>query len=204
MVKMTSPAARPAPRLPHTLHERRLPAARLTALAAALIAGLASMTATGSTAALAQTATTGPSGLPLPRFVSIKSERVNMRIGPGRDYKVAWMFVQSGLPIEIIQEFDNWRKVRDWEGEEGWILQSLLSGKRTAIAAPWREGEADGFVKLHARADEAAAISARLEPNVVVDIEKCDGQWCEVTASGRKGHLRQTELWGVYPGEIVD
>ena len=85
----------------------------------------------------AEAETKGPSGLPLPRFVSLKAQRVNMRVGPGRDYKVEWMYTKAGLPLEILQEYDNWRKVRDPEGNEGWILHSLLSGERTAIVAPW-------------------------------------------------------------------
>src|SRR5690348_10149454 len=82
----------------------------------------------------------GPSGLPLPRFVSLKSGRVNSRIGPGVNYAIDWMYLKPGLPMEILQEFDNWRKVRDSDGAEGWINQSLLSGKRTGIAAPWQKG----------------------------------------------------------------
>ena len=82
-------------------------------------------------------ANVGPSGLPLPRFVSIKAKRVNMRVGPGQEYAVDWMYLTPGLPVEIVQEFENWRRVRDSDGAEGWIYQSLLTGKRTAIAAPW-------------------------------------------------------------------
>ena len=92
-------------------------------------------------ATAAQDGTVGPSGLPLPRFVSLKSGRVNSRIGPGVNYPVDWLYLKSGLPMEIIQEYDNWRRVRDSDGAEGWINQSLLSGKRTAIAAPWQRGK---------------------------------------------------------------
>lgn len=152
----------------------------------------------------AQSVAKGPSGLPLPRFVSLKSERVNMRVGPGRDYKVEWMFVRKGLPIEIIQEFDNWRKVRDSEGAEGWILQSLLSGRRTALAAPWQAGEEGAHVSLHADPDEAAPVRAKLEPNVLVSVNSCNGDWCRVEARGHDGHIRQNQLWGVYPGEALE
>jgi SH3-like domain-containing protein len=91
--------------------------------------------------AAAQSRARGKSGLPLPRFVSLKSGRVNSRIGPGVTYAVDWMYLKAGLPMEIIQEYDNWRRVRDSDGAEGWINQSLLSGKRTAIAAPWQRGK---------------------------------------------------------------
>ena len=79
----------------------------------------------------------GASGLPVPRFVSLKAGRVNVRIGPGEDYKIAWVFTRPGLPIEVIQEFANWRRIRDSDGTVGWVFQSLLAGKRTAVVAPW-------------------------------------------------------------------
>ena len=96
----------------------------------------------------------GPSGLPLPRFVSLKSGRVNSRIGPGVNYAVDWMYLKPGLPMEIIQEYDNWRRVRDPDGAEGWINQSLLSGRRTAIAAPWQKGK-DARINLLVRSRPA-------------------------------------------------
>ena len=81
------------------------------------------------------------SGLPVPRFVSLKAPRVNVRVGPGEDYGIAWVFVKPGLPIEVIQEFDNWRRIRDSDGQVGGVFQSLLSGKRTAVVALWQAGE---------------------------------------------------------------
>jgi len=77
----------------------------------------------------------GPSGLPVPRFVSLKAEKVNVRRGPSSDHPVAWVFQRKSLPVEIVAEFENWRRIRDSEGEEGWILQSMLAGKRTAVVA---------------------------------------------------------------------
>ena len=110
---------------------------------------------TAQTAAADQSVTRGPSGLPLPRFVSLKSGRVNSRIGPGVNYAVDWMYLKPGLPMEIIQEYDNWRRVRDSDGAEGWINQSLLSGRRTAIAAPWQTGK-DTQIDLLAEPDSEA------------------------------------------------
>jgi SH3-like domain-containing protein len=80
--------------------------------------------------------TMGKSGLPLPRFVSLKAGRVNVRVGPGEDYKVAWVFTKSQLPVEVIQEFDTWRRIRDSDGQMGWVFHSLLSAKRTAVVTP--------------------------------------------------------------------
>jgi SH3-like domain-containing protein len=148
------------------------------------------------------TVTLGPSGLPLPRFVSLKSGRVNSRVGPGANYSVDWMYMKAGLPMEIIQEYDTWRRVRDADGSEGWISQSLLSGKRTAIIAPWQRGKG-GQIKLFDDPDNNASVVALVEPGVVGTIKSCDGQWCEMTLGGRTGYLQQSQVWGAYPGEKV-
>ena len=113
------------------------------------------MSALPAAAAAAQSGAIGPSGLPLPRFVSLKSGSVNSRIGPGVNYPVDWLYLKPGLPMEIIQEYDNWRRVRDADGAEGWINQSLLSGERTAIAAPWQRGKA-AQISLLAKPEEGA------------------------------------------------
>ena len=144
----------------------------------------------------------GPSGLPLPRFVSLKSGRVNSRIGPGLHYAVNWLYMKSGLPMEIIQEYDNWRRVRDSDGSEGWINQSLLSGRRTAITAPWQRGK-DARLTLLAEPDKEASTVAIVEPGVVGTIKQCNGEWCEMTFDGHTGWIAQTLVWGAYPGVLV-
>ncbi|WP_420391460.1 SH3 domain-containing protein [Acuticoccus sp.] len=143
----------------------------------------------------------GPSGLPLPRFVSLASERVNVRRGPSRSYKIKWTFTKSGLPVEIVREFDNWRRVRDADGEEGWIHASLLSGRRTAIVSPWAQGDP---VPLRDRPVEDAEPTAWLEPHVLVRINRCDGTWCAIEGADWAGLVPQSTLWGVYPTESVD
>lgn len=146
----------------------------------------------------------GPSGLPLPRFVSLKSGRVNLRIGPGKDYAVSWRFVKSGLPVEIIQEYDNWRRIRDADGTDGWVNQSLLSGKRTAIAAPWNKGGENALVSMYREPADSSAKAASLEPGVLTHVTSCDGNWCKVEAGSAEGYVRQSEIWGAYPGEIIE
>ena len=146
----------------------------------------------------------GPSGLPLPRYVSLKSSRVNMRVGPGREYKVQWMYTKRGLPLEILQEYDNWRKVRDPEGDEGWILQSLLSGNRTVIVSPWAKGEANSDVFMRSDPSENAAVRARMEPGAMAEVSECINGWCRLKAQGVSGYVRQQTLWGVYPDESFD
>jgi SH3-like domain-containing protein len=150
----------------------------------------------------------GPSGLPLPRFVSLKATRVNLRVGPGNDYAVAYRYMKSGVPMEIIQEYDNWRRVRDADGTTGWIHGSLLSGTRTAIASPWRQATgSEDTVTLYSDAAAQAAVVAYLEPGVVGEIDTCDGAWCEfeVKYEDRKlrGYVNQAELWGAYPDEVI-
>jgi SH3-like domain-containing protein len=143
----------------------------------------------------------GPSGLPIPRFVSLKAEKVNVRRGPSSDHPVAWVFQRKGLPVEIVAEFENWRRVRDSDGEEGWILQNMLAGKRTAVIAPWKKGQA---VPVHAGPAAGAGLVAQMDPGVVAEVSRCDGAWCELAAGGYDGFVEQTQLWGVYPGEKVD
>jgi SH3-like domain-containing protein len=138
-------------------------------------------------------------GLPLPRFVSLKSDDVNVRRGPGQEYDVAFTFVRRGLPVEIVQEFDTWRKIRDSEGDEGWVFHSLLSGERTALVAPWEPG---GQFAAHSSAEAEAAIVAYLQPKVIARVEECTGTWCRVSVQGHDGWIEQERLWGVYPNEM--
>jgi SH3-like domain-containing protein len=145
---------------------------------------------------------TGPSGLPLPRFVSLKSNRVNVRKGPGTDYPVAWIFSQAGLPVEVIAEFENWRQVRDSEGAEGWVFHALLSGRRTALIMPWAKEKQ--LIVLHARAAANSAPVARVETGVLGSISTCDGEWCEFSVNGYSGYVEQERLWGVYRGERIN
>jgi SH3-like domain-containing protein len=139
-------------------------------------------------------------GLPLPRFVSIKAGLVNVRVGPGIDYPLKWTFVRRGLPVEIIAEFGNWRRIRDWQGEQGWMFGPLLSGRRTALVAPWSEAKP---VLLRSDAATNASIVAVVQPTVLVHLIRCDGKWCKVAVKSRQGYIRQTGLWGAYPGEIL-
>lgn len=147
---------------------------------------------------------TGASGLPLPRFVSLKADRVNVRRGPGFDHKIDWVFLRAGLPVEIIAEFDTWRRIRDSEGAEGWVLGSLLSGRRTGLVAPWLKGEGAKTFALRAEDAADARVVSRVGPSVLVDIMSCAGDWCDVASRGIRGWIRQDTLWGVYPGERIE
>ena len=142
----------------------------------------------------------GPSGLALPRFVSLKTGRVNVRRGPSTTHQVIWVFARKGLPVEIIAEFGNWRRIRDSDGEEGWVFHSLLVGERTALIAPWRKGER---ITLADGASDTANAAFVVEAGVLGQVGGCDGSWCRFTTAGFTGWVEQELLWGVYPGEIL-
>jgi SH3-like domain-containing protein len=139
--------------------------------------------------------------LPLPRFASLKTDRVNLREGPSKDHATKWVYERAGLPVEITAEFEIWRKVRDSEGVEGWVLHSLLSGRRTGLVTPNKKGE---DAKLYARASASADLAATLQSGVIVNIRRCDGAWCLVDGDGFKGYIEQEKLWGVYPDEKIE
>jgi SH3-like domain-containing protein len=112
------------------------------------------------------------------------------------------MYLKAGLPMEIIQEFDNWRKVRDADGTEGWVNQSLLSGKRTGIVTPWQRGK-EARLPLRKDAREEAPMVAEVEPGVVGTIRVCNGEWCEMEFGSTRGWINQSQIWGAYPDETV-
>lgn len=141
----------------------------------------------------------GPvSGLPVPRYVSLKAGKVYVRAGPTKDHPVVYIYRRASEPVEVTAEYDNWRRIRDSEGSEGWVWHSLLSGRRTALVAPWSK---EAALPIHVRAGADERLAARLEPKVLVEVRKCDGTWCRVEGDGFDGFIEQERLWGVYPGE---
>jgi SH3-like domain-containing protein len=172
-------------------------AMRGVVLAAALLA-----TSVSHSAASAQDMTAGSvTGLPIPRYVSLKSDRVNLREGPSKEHRTRWVFQRAGLPVEITGEFETWRRVRDADGSEGWVLHSLLSGRRTALVAPWSKDES---FPLYQSADESASVIARLQPGVIANVASCANAWCHISIAKTDGYIKQERLWGVYPNEKVD
>jgi SH3-like domain-containing protein len=144
----------------------------------------------------------GPkSGLPVPRFVSLKPDRVNVRGGPTRDNDVTFVYTRAGLPVEITAESDNWRRIRDWEGSEGWVYHSLLSGRRTAVVMP---KDKKALVPLYDNSDSASPVVARLQAGVLAMVKRCSGSWCRIAGTGFDGWVVQEQLWGVYPNEKVE
>src|SRR3984957_9835180 len=149
----------------------------------------------------AKDATATTSGLPVPRYVSLKSDHVNVRAGPTKDNDVAWVYTRSGLPVEITAEFENWRRVRDSEGAEGWVYHSLLSGRRTAVVTMKSKDE---LASIYASADATSTVTARLQAGVVAQVKHCGNNWCHIGGEGFDGWIEQQRLWGVYADEKVD
>ncbi|WP_431523418.1 SH3 domain-containing protein [Mesorhizobium captivum] len=144
-------------------------------------------------------AASGGQGSSSTSLVSLKASSANLRVGPGTGYDIEWVMTRPGIPLEIYQQYDNWRRVRDWEGTTGWIYGPLLSGRRTGIVAPWTKDN----VALRKKATVDSPVIAWLEPRVRVKLTRCDGKWCAVASGSTSGFVKQTNLWGVYPGEVL-
>lgn len=139
----------------------------------------------------------GETGLPLPRFVSLRSAEVNLRTGPGGTYPVDWVYRRRHMPMEVVAEFDNWRKIRDWQGTVGWVHQNLLDGRRYA-----RIAGADRVLLDRPAADSPPV--ALLRQGVVAELLVCEAEWCRLEAGGYRGWLPREAFWGAYPHEIFD
>ena len=142
------------------------------------------------------------SGLPIPRFVSLAHNKTNVRAGPGSKYPVKWVIKKKNLPVEVILEYDHWRKIRDHEGAEGWVFHTLLSGKRTALVqsvSPVEAFEKEGFLWM-----EETVPKMRLEPMSLVELDQCQKDICYITVEGVSGWLQRKLLWGVYEKENFD
>ena len=133
-----------------------------------------------------------------PYWASIASGEAMMRTGPGRNYPGIWLYKRRDLPIRVIQIYPNWRKIEDPDGQQGWMLVTLLSDRRTAIVKPGPPRD------IRTKPDPNAPIRYRAEQGVVGRIDKCDGSWCRFEVGKRKGWIAQRELWGVGQGEAFD
>ncbi|MDR3451098.1 MAG: SH3 domain-containing protein [Alphaproteobacteria bacterium] len=147
-------------------------------------------------AAQAEDTDNGPHG-PLPRFASLRSGEANLRTGPGTRYPIEWVYTRRSLPVEIIAEYDVWRRVRDPEGNEGWFHKTELTAKRSALVS-------GGTQELRDDADDKSPVVAHLEPGAMGQILSCKPDWCKLKFEGVKGYLRKTQFWGAYPNETFD
>lgn len=136
------------------------------------------------------------SGQPIPRFVSLNSDEVNVRSGPGVRYPIQWIYQRRNMPMQVIAEYDTWRKVRDWEGTEGWVHRAMLSGRRGAIITVEE-------TTLREDADPASPAVARLKNGVVGLIDQCGRVWCRFETHGVDGWVSRDAVWGLFKDEAV-
>lgn len=137
------------------------------------------------------------SGLPVPRFVTLKSDEVNMRVGPGREYPLSWVYKQKNLPLKVIAEFDVWRKVIDHEGTTGWVHSQLVTLKRYALIQ-------SRLTKLHRKADETSAVLAVADKGVLLELQICEPLWCRVASDDLRAYVRRDAIWGVLETETLN
>ena len=156
--------------------------------AAALVAGIAR--------APIAVAAEGETSLPVPRFVTLHADKVNLRTGPGDRYPIEWVFTRKEMPVEITGQLEHWRRIRDWEGTTGWVHERMLTGKRAVIVK--------GSVRpLFQRPEPGAAVIARAEPGVIGRLLECRDVWCKIETGDISGWMRRSDVWGVYPQETV-
>ena len=145
-------------------------------------------------------------GLPVPRFVSLKSNRINVRRGPGPDNQITWVFKRKALPVEIVAESGRWRKIRDHDGATGWVWHAMLDGRRSAIVmgkpdATGKVIDPTSPIALFAEPSEKAKIVAYAEVGVIARLPFCQDLWCELEVNGYEGWVLRSEIWGAYANE---
>ena len=140
---------------------------------------------------------TGESGLSVPRFVSLGTDKANLRTGPGERYPILWVYIRRDQPLEVTAEFGVWRRVRDIDGTVGWMHGRLLSGRRSAIIT-------GGIRVMRSKPEAGARPLLRLAPGALAEINRCEEAWCRIEVRGKKGWLDRENLWGTYLGEDFD
>ena len=133
--------------------------------------------------------------LEIPRFVSRKSNEINLRVGPSINYPINIKYIKKNLPIEVIDEFKYWRKVRDYEGNTGWIKKGLLQGDRYVITGIKNN---DTLIFNRPNGKEIGIIKR----NNILKLEKCLKTWCYISHQNINGWLSKVDIWGVYQEEI--
>ena len=140
----------------------------------------------------------GPvTNLPMPRYVSLKAAKANVRRGPSLTHRIDWIFKRRDMPLVVTAEHGHWRRVQDRDGAGGWVHYSLLSGNRTVIV------EAD-MLPLKFRPEPDTPMVAQLELGVVASLGKCHPEWCRISVGGYKGWARKSDIWGVLDEEVRD
>lgn len=139
-----------------------------------------------------------PTGLDVPRWISLKSSQVRARSGPGLDYRILWEYRAAGLPVQVIAETREWRKVCDPEGSVAWIHRSVASGRRGAFNATLEE------VPVHAGRSEDSPVRARFSARSVISLDDCRDGWCEVRARKLRGWVAKGSVFGTSDRALCD
>ncbi|HVY33356.1 MAG TPA: SH3 domain-containing protein [Caulobacteraceae bacterium] len=142
---------------------------------------------------LAPSDKTTPSGLPVPRYVSLKFAEVNARAGPGDDSRLLWVYRARGLPVQVVAETEEWRRICDPEGGLAWVHKRTTDGRRTVMRL------AAEPLALRERAKPEAQVNAYLQSRALADLDRCDKGWCKLKAGPRSGWAPQNEVWGTAP-----
>ena len=135
--------------------------------------------------------------LKVPRFVALHSDRVNLRAGPGRQYPIEWVLTRKDMPVEVIAQFEHWRRIRDWDGTVGWVQEHMVDGRRTVVVAK------GGVRPIFGQPDASLGEVARAEPGVLGRLIECRGGMCRIETEKMTGWMRRSDLWGIYPDEKV-
>ena len=135
--------------------------------------------------------------LPLPRYVSLKGSEGNARRGPGLTHRIDWVFTRAGMPLKITAEYENWRRVEDFEGAGGWVHYSLLSGVRTVQVTL-------DMAEFHDAPEDGSTVVAQAEIGVLGRVQACTADWCRIALDGARGWVRKSAIWGVKPDETIE
>lgn len=135
--------------------------------------------------------------LKVPRFVSTKSDDTNLRTGPGARYPIKWIHRKKSMPVEIIEEYEHWRKIRDVDGEWGWVHKSLLSSKRYVFITA-------KYAVLRNKPEPKAPLTLKLGHGVLAQIDECTKDWCELSHERGSGWAMKKDFWGAYPDEVFN
>lgn len=142
-----------------------------------------------------QASVLNPSGLPIPRYVSLKADEANVRVGPGKRYPTRYVYKRMGLPVQITEEFAHWRRITDYEGASGWVHKGMLDGKRTALIMGKTQN-------LYDDPEPDAPVVMRADKLVIGTLKRCEPDWCQLEINQRKGWIRKADIWGVTREEV--
>jgi SH3-like domain-containing protein len=135
--------------------------------------------------------------LPLPRWASLASDKVNARVGPGERYPIDWILTHQDMPVEIVQEFENWRQIKLHDGTTGWVHRAMLAGTRYGLIQSPEQ-------LLYRNPSRDSAVHVKLKQNVLIRLEKCQKEWCFGSIRGFEGWLPKASIWGIYKSEVFD